>query len=145
MSLKDKFYKKLGERDFTSSKPIRFVYCEVNEDYLVVPKSIHDTVQVLPRRGMVFDSITEGSEVILPQLVGEYIEANLEGIFEEVERLSKYEEKRLFRSYLYLYYNHGTDRYGLLFAPVFYSQPTELELKAIDEITKFYQEEKNNG
>jgi len=140
MNLKEKFYKKLGERDFTSSKPIRFFYCEVNEDYLVVPKALHDSVQILSRKGTIFDVVREGTEVILPQLEEEHLELNIDDIFEEIDRISKNEGKRLFRSYLYLYYNHGTDRYGLLFCPVFYSQPSPSELKALAEIIKFYNE-----
>jgi hypothetical protein len=119
MSLKEKIFKKINDRGFKPSVSgyMRFIYCEVSESRISFPKPSDSTYNVLSSRGPVLDSITEGVEIMPPELAESYIEENLNDIFDNIESIKENAIGTCLQGYLWLYYNLSTDRYSLVFWP----------------------------
>jgi hypothetical protein len=92
------------------------------------------------RRGVVPDKVTEGSQLLVANLLESYIEENLEGISSEISRMLDEEGETWATAYLQLIKNHSTDRYGLVFIPIPYASEKDLSPEVLEACRRIAEE-----
>jgi hypothetical protein len=120
MNLKEKIFKKVNDRKFNPKTAgyTKFIYCEVNEEYVSLPKPVRSTYYLLSKKANVLDKIAEGEEILAAGISKSCIEDNLNDIFDNIQHIKESCEGHCRQCYLWLYYNNATDMYSLVFYPV---------------------------
>ena len=146
--IKEELFKRVNEKNFKTAKPIKFMYCEVNEILTRVPMG--DAMYIWSmsnskRGGLRLDLMVEGDELFLPRLGEEFFRDHMDEVFNEILTLAKDNAKKWCCVYLTLVYNNSAGSYGLYMEPIPYG--TRLDLSsdvkyAIDMIKEEMAEEK---
>jgi hypothetical protein len=136
--LKDKVFEMINIKGFRDQKNVHFIYSEVNESNISLP--LFTPSHMWSRRGVVPDKVTEGSQLLVANLLESYIEENLEGISSEISRMLDEEGETWATAYLQLIKNHSTDRYGLVFIPIPYASEKDLSPEVLEACRRIAEE-----